>query len=158
MRIFAIFAALFVLWAEPCFAEDIPQASCNASYEALSAADKAHVAYDQFVRSCQTIRQQWLSPSPPRPNAGLAYITGLCGDNSYTTSLIRADACRQDGGVRAWFFGNYTPPQAAPQIVTPPEEHLPSRPGPAPQPPRQAPKPVPQRPAAPETPTTAVVS
>jgi hypothetical protein len=114
MRFIVILTVALGLSATTASAQTIAQQTCGASYEALSSADKSKVAYGAFTANCEQTREKWETQQAPAMDPGLAHVTGICADHTYTTTLVRADACAAEGGVSTWFFGNYTQPQPEP--------------------------------------------
>jgi hypothetical protein len=110
LSIVTVFLAGF--WAAPSAAQTIAQHSCGASFSALSNADKDRVGYKSFITNCEQTRGSWEAPPSNTADPSLAHVTGICADNDYTTDVVRSSACGHDGGVVAWFIGNYAPPKA----------------------------------------------
>ncbi len=152
-RLFIALAVAAGFWSAPAFSQTIAQHSCNASFDALSAADKNKVAYGSFTTGCEETRRNWSAPPAFHADPSLSHVTGLCADNTYTTSLIRASACANEGGVVAWFFGNYAPPEPQAPAVTAPAISEPRR-----EPAAPPPKPAPPSAKPPTTPVTSAIS
>ncbi len=108
----SILAAFFaVFWAMPATAQTVAQHTCDGSFAALSNADKDRVGYNAFITQCEQTRGGWEAPPTNAVDPSLSHVTGICADSNYTTDVTRTSACAHDGGVVAWFVGNYAPPQ-----------------------------------------------
>jgi hypothetical protein len=114
MRLLFAIAMSLVFAATTASAQTIAQHTCDSSYAALNNRDRSHVDYNSFIANCEQTRRGWEAPPTQSVDPSLAHVTGLCADDSYTTAIARAEACLNDGGVTAWFVGNYAPPPISP--------------------------------------------